>query len=621
MMGEPVARQNWSNSTFEVLTNSGKRWLIDMSSSRRSEAMDYAEKLLLAGKHSGVRVTELREGWAKERVVFEQSDLGREKPLKINLEPEATFCTTLDQYYELPARLTMGRIMRAYLDKNNITILELLFHAGHLRALDRMDTFYPAALQHGAQLQAKLTGQTKLERMDKLQTVFDKVLKRARKDDDLLAYGDYLARHDLDAALALIETEVDAKQAARTIYGMLAYHIEGGGWREKFRRAVELAEAAKSEQALNLADELIAEILDGKAAIEELFGGFFTPVKAWKTYVQIISGRFLTVPSHMSPDIARLNALFDQHALSATREVLLRRVSKGLGSTQALSKDGRNEDRIAFIGLMRDLVEPTGLCGGPAMAEAMILRAKTLLGENGEDLPIDTAIRQALYLMPSQAVRLGVLVDLTSSELGQKYDGVIRQQLLLLLDALRSIYDLFPQDVHEDERLRGIDALRERLGMSVMGDDLKSSLSASLSKLSKMPNDAAAESEPSSEQRTTSSEGDLNLKPGEVLFEEGELGDAAYLIVEGTIQISRLHNGKSVPLATVRRGEIIGEMSLIDHQPRMASAVAVEACKLVRISDKNLQERMSKLAESDQVLHFLIKTLVRRLRGLARNTE
>jgi CRP-like cAMP-binding protein len=157
--------------------------------------------------------------------------------------------------------------------------------------------------------------------------------------------------------------------------------------------------------------------------------------------------------------------------------------------------------------------------------------------------------------------------------------------------------------------------------MSVMGDDLKSSLSASLSKLSQTPNDTVAETEPPSEQRTTSSEGDLNLKPGEVLFEEGKLGDAAYLIVEGTIQISRLHNGKSVSLATVQRGEIIGEMSLIDHQPRMASAVAVEACKLVRISDKNLKERMSKLAENDQVLHFLIKTLVRRLRGLARNTE
>jgi len=632
-----VAQKGWSTSTFEVQTHNGKRWVIDMASPRRSEAMDFAEKLLAAGKHDGVRVTELRKGWSVERVVFEKTNQGREKPLRINPEPEARFCTSLNDYYTLPARLTMGRILRAYLDQNSISMLELLFHAGHLRALDRMDKFFPSAVQHGAQLQAKLTGQTKLERLNKLQTVFDKVLARARKSDDLAEYAEFLARNDLDRAIAHVEKEVEPKQVLRTIYGMLANHIEGGGWRDKFKCAVALAETSSEERALGFADEVIAEILDGKMAIEELFGGFSTPIEAWKTYLALIGGRFTRAPSYMSPDLVRLNELFNRHQLESTRQVLLRRVSKGLGSTQPLSKDDRNQDRTDFIGLLRSLVEPTGLSGGPYMAEAMILRAKTVLGEDGTDLPIDTAIRQALYLMPSQAVRLGVLLDLTSSDLGQKYEGAIRQQLLHLLDALRSIYDLFPTDVQEEERLRGIDALRERLGMSVLGDDLKTSLSASLGNMVENqaqktqaefrpeaePEHEVGAEEPSSptDQTADQTVGELALKPGDVLFEEGEEGKAAYLILDGTLEVSRTIGEKSRHLATLGRGEIVGEMALIDHQPRMASVTALTASKLMCISEKSLSDRMSKLAESDQVLHFLLKTVVRRLRGLARNSE
>ena len=105
------------------------------------------------------------------------------------------------------------------------------------------------------------------------------------------------------------------------------------------------------------------------------------------------------------------------------------------------------------------------------------------------------------------------------------------------------------------------------------------------------------------------------------MFEEGEQGKEAYLIVDGVIEISRTHNGKTQHLAMLSKGEILGEMSLIDNQPRMASAKAVVATKLMCISEKNLHERLAKLAQNDQVLHFLLKTVVRRLRGLARNTE
>jgi len=74
-----MAKEGWSASTFEVQTAKGGRWLIDMSSPKRSEAMQRAEALLNLGKVEGVRVTELREGSNKEKVVFERISGAREK--------------------------------------------------------------------------------------------------------------------------------------------------------------------------------------------------------------------------------------------------------------------------------------------------------------------------------------------------------------------------------------------------------------------------------------------------------------------------------------------------------------------------------------------------------------
>lgn len=259
--------------------------------------------------------------------------------------------------------------------------------------------------------------------------------------------------------------------------------------------------------------------------------------------------------------------------------------------------------------------------GGPQMVEAVVLRTKVLLGEDGQDLPIDMAIRQALYLMPSQAARLGVLLDLTSSDLGRKHDGLVRTQLMGLLDQLRSLYDLFPVNAKDQDRITGIEGLRNRLGMSALSDELKAGLAASLGKLATSGNGAQMPPQSTPQSRPQAKNGEMILSKGQTLFHAGESGTDAFLIIEGSLEVFRMHEGAKQHLATLGRGEIIGEMSLIDNQPRMASVCAAEPCKLMVVSQANLQERLVKLEQSDKVLHMLLRTLARRLRGLAMVTD
>ena len=67
---------------------------------------------------------------------------------------------------------------------------------------------------------------------------------------------------------------------------------------------------------------------------------------------------------------------------------------------------------------------------------------------------------------------------------------------------------------------------------------------------------------------------------GQTLFEKGELGDVLYIVAEGQVEIRA---GEQI-LETIGPGGIVGEIALIDDQPRMATAIAHTDCLLTPVS-------------------------------------
>ena len=67
-----------------------------------------------------------------------------------------------------------------------------------------------------------------------------------------------------------------------------------------------------------------------------------------------------------------------------------------------------------------------------------------------------------------------------------------------------------------------------------------------------------------------------NLAAGDVLFREGEVGDFAYQVVKGKIEVCKFNGDDYVTLAMLEKGALFGEMALIDKQPRSAMARAVD---------------------------------------------
>ncbi len=78
----------------------------------------------------------------------------------------------------------------------------------------------------------------------------------------------------------------------------------------------------------------------------------------------------------------------------------------------------------------------------------------------------------------------------------------------------------------------------------------------------------------------------IHLGVGEVLFRAGEPGDAMFVVLEGTLDIMVSDH----IIAKAIRGDIVGEMALIDQSPRSATVTAMEAATLVRLDAARFQK-------------------------------
>ena len=79
-----------------------------------------------------------------------------------------------------------------------------------------------------------------------------------------------------------------------------------------------------------------------------------------------------------------------------------------------------------------------------------------------------------------------------------------------------------------------------------------------------------------------------NLASGDVLFREGEVGDFAYQIVKGKIEVCKFNGDEYVTLSILEKGALFGEMALIDKQPRSAMARATEETTVKEIDQQAL---------------------------------
>jgi CRP-like cAMP-binding protein len=110
-------------------------------------------------------------------------------------------------------------------------------------------------------------------------------------------------------------------------------------------------------------------------------------------------------------------------------------------------------------------------------------------------------------------------------------------------------------------------------------------------------------------QRVAQATDEIQVPAGTTLIEQGQLGREAFVIVEGSAAVRR--NGRKV--AVVGPGECVGEMSLLDRQPRSASVVAIEEMTVLVIS---AQSFTALLDDTPSLNRKLLQNLAARVRDM-----
>jgi len=105
------------------------------------------------------------------------------------------------------------------------------------------------------------------------------------------------------------------------------------------------------------------------------------------------------------------------------------------------------------------------------------------------------------------------------------------------------------------------------------------------------------------------------FKAGETIFREGDAGDGLFIVVKGSVRISKRSPSGEEALAVLESASFFGEMALIDHSARAADAIAHESSALFYIPLQDLRSLIeAKHGIALKILYALCEVLAQRLR-------
>src|SRR5215813_6116100 len=104
----------------------------------------------------------------------------------------------------------------------------------------------------------------------------------------------------------------------------------------------------------------------------------------------------------------------------------------------------------------------------------------------------------------------------------------------------------------------------------------------------------------------------IDIRKGDIVFNEGEPGDSLYIIMSGKIKLGRrAADGRQNLIALMGPSDMVGELSLFDPGPRTATATAVTDARVARLRKPALRPWLTNRPE---IAEQLLRVLARRLR-------
>jgi CRP/FNR family transcriptional regulator, cyclic AMP receptor protein len=104
---------------------------------------------------------------------------------------------------------------------------------------------------------------------------------------------------------------------------------------------------------------------------------------------------------------------------------------------------------------------------------------------------------------------------------------------------------------------------------------------------------------------------ELDASKGQVIFSEGDMADAMYVVVTGRVRLEKA--GQEI--LTVTSGQSCGTWALFDDQPRVMTATAIENVHLMKIRSDEFYDLLSDHGEITRVVFRAVIERVNHLLG------
>jgi hypothetical protein len=299
----------------------------------------------------------------------------------------------------------MGRLLIDFLSRGRITITELIHRADMLEKLEATGTLYQHAIQKIAVAQAANTTTPVQQIVKSLNELTTQAFHRVYRDQRKGLFPNPHPHQFAELAAKL----TGQGDAAYIFNGALAQHLrDAKGWDEKVLMLITIMESAPAEEAprklvLSSVDAILAEILNGSAALHDLMGHAENLGQALNNLVTLFLGKEREDGAR-GKGLVALAQHFASDTLPEARTAVANRIIAEFKSNKRLCPEFMVEELKTLRAMANRIVMGVGkYLSHEDLIAAFTLRSKRLvtqeaLGQYISEAPQDEKIERVLFV-------------------------------------------------------------------------------------------------------------------------------------------------------------------------------------------------------------------------------
>lgn len=378
---------------YELFTKRGPKgaWALADAFESRASAIKAADELI--SQSAGMNIRVMKETHQEETgeylslVVYEQGKDASTREKVVKKEAELP-CFKPEDLYSYHARATIARLLEDYLNRNKVTVLELMHRADLIEQLEATGTELQHAVQKYAIAHAGENNEPIHDVVRKLNDLVQKAIEMLYRCDRSDSFPKITVSSFGSVARALIAKG----NAEYCLSGSVAVFISNApDWDQKLGALLSLLETLPEkgkdrDLCVSVIDHFVAEMLGGRAAMSDLLGHQPNLGASLLLMTYLFLGREDKLSENTPSGVRIVSQQFAQGKLVNSKAAIARRIMTEIKGVKRLNPESLDDE----VKLVRKLANLLVMGQGPMLpaddlAETFNVRSKRLVSPESVD--------------------------------------------------------------------------------------------------------------------------------------------------------------------------------------------------------------------------------------------